>query len=86
MKEGFQINCNMRCTPLEIEILMQVYYKKNFHWDTLKNYNRNALSKLKMEGLIVDYSSEMIEITDKGIAMVEHLCNIPLPKSKWVWE
>ena len=81
-----KIKTDMKISPIEVSILMQVYHTPLFHVDTNINNNRNALTLLEYNGLIETYSSELIHITDKGRAVVEKMCDTEMPTMKWVWE
>ena len=81
-----KIKANMNFSPLEVIILMEAYFHPNFKVDSSKTNNYNALKSLDSNELIETYSSELIHITDKGRAVVEKMCNTPMPKIKWVFE
>lgn len=70
----------MRMPPVTIEVLLGCYYRGQT--PSLDSpARRAAFTRLVNEGLVLPMSAE---VTERGRAHVEAICNLPLPVAVWV--
>lgn len=74
-------------SPLEIHCLLEYYTMPDGSPDIHYRHSM-AIESLLRYGLIgghtTDSTKPMHSITDKGMAMVNHLCSTPLPECRWI--
>lgn len=72
-------------TPVELEVLLHVYYLPEQHPRANTPAVGKAYAALIMQGLIKANPTEgCYECTSLGRAHVEQLCRLPLPKERWI--
>jgi hypothetical protein len=69
-------------TPNDIEILIHCYVSLEKH--PRAEYNRGVFDSFVENGLVSHVKDGIYRTTEKGVAHIQQLCNLPLPTKQFI--
>ncbi len=73
-------------TPNDIEVMIHYYGSRSVHPRIDAPAVREAINRFVAAGLLVPFvdAADVYDATEGGKMYIEELCQVPLPKLKWV--